>query len=113
MKFKKEFKSRLRKFYVNFRFLQDNLRNLDKSGTRQENRPSPNRLQYKHIAELSQLGLAMLHPARLGFNVWQALRSNSPSFPHIVVFTKKPPMRQIMRFSLYCMNRPIDGRRID
>ncbi len=31
---------------------------------------------------------------------------------HIVVVMKKPPMCQIMRFSLYFMNRSIEGRRI-
>ncbi len=32
---------------------------------------------------------------------------------HIVVVTKKPPMCQIMSFSLYCINGAIEGRRID
>ncbi len=32
---------------------------------------------------------------------------------HIVVVTKKPLMCRIMRFSLYCMNRSIEGRHID
>ncbi len=31
----------------------------------------------------------------------------------IAVVTKKPPMCQIMRFSLYCINGVIEGRRID
>ncbi len=31
---------------------------------------------------------------------------------HIGVVTKKPPMCQIMRFSLYCVNGLIEGRRI-
>ncbi len=32
---------------------------------------------------------------------------------HIVVVTKKPPMCQIMRLSLYCMNGSIEGRCIN
>ncbi len=32
---------------------------------------------------------------------------------HIVFVTKKPPMRQITCSSLYCMNRSIEGRRIN
>ncbi len=35
------------------------------------------------------------------------------SFDYIVVVTKKPPMCQIMYFSLYCMNGLIEGRHID
>ncbi len=31
---------------------------------------------------------------------------------YIVVVTKKPPMCQIMRFSLYCINELIEGKRI-
>ncbi len=32
---------------------------------------------------------------------------------NFVVVTKKPPMCQIMRLSLYCMNGLIEGRRIN
>ncbi len=39
---------------------------MDKSGTKLENRLRRNRLQYEYIAELAQLGLALLHPAWLG-----------------------------------------------
>ncbi len=36
----------------------------------------------------------------------------SSSCAAFVVVAKKPPMCQSMRFSLYCMNRSIEGRRI-
>ncbi len=31
---------------------------------------------------------------------------------HVVIDAKKPPMCQIMRFSLYCINGAIEGRHI-
>ncbi len=60
LKFRKNL-SFSKKFYVNL-YSQ---KIMNKSGTRLENRPHRNRLQYDYIAEFTQLGFAQLDSARL------------------------------------------------
>ncbi len=46
------------------------------------------------------------------FKIW-LFRAFLSIHPDIVVVTKKPPMRQIMCSTLYCMNGSIEDRRIN